>query len=168
MGTPLCGIFLKPMKETALILHNIRSMYNVGSIFRTAEAAGISKIYLVGITPTPIDRFGRARKEIQKTALGAEKNVKWEHVSRVNQLLTRLRKERFYIVGIEQTARSIDYRVVRPKRKTAFIFGNEVTGLPALVLKQCDVVAEIPMKGKKESLNVSVATGIILFGILNV
>lgn len=151
------------MKQAVLVLHNIRSTHNVGSIFRTAEAAGISKIYLTGYTPAPTDRFGRIQKEIKKTALGAEEIVPWEHASRTSDVLKKLKKEDFYIVGVEQSKQSVDYKTIRPKQKTAFIFGNEVNGLSPQILKQCDVIAEILMRGMKESLNVSVAAGIILF-----
>ncbi len=152
----------------ALVLHNIRSAHNVGSVFRTADAVGVSKIYLAGYTPTPVDRFGRARKDIQKTALGSEKTMSWEHVPQVSILIKRLRKEDFYIICVEQSKQSVDYKIVRPKQKTALIFGNEVRGLSSVVLKKCDIIAEIPMKGKKESLNVAVAAGIVLFRILDV
>ena len=167
--------------QRVLILHNVRSTYNVGSIFRTAEAASVSKIYLTGYTPAPTDRFGRARKDIHKTALGAEKMIPWEHVPRIGTLLARLKKEKYYIIGVEQSKRSVDYRTVRIKQKTALIFGNEVRGLSLVILKQCDVVAEIGMKGSmvrhahhprhlrrgKESLNVSVSAGIVLFHFIN-
>jgi len=156
---------MKNKDNFTVALHNIRSAYNVGSIFRTAEAAGVSKIYLIGHTPTPTDRFGRARKDIQKTALGAEKTVPWKHVSRFGTFINHLRREKFYIIGVEQSEQSVDYKSVHPKQKTALVFGNEVRGLPPSILKQCDIVAEIPMKGKKESLNVSVAVGIVLFHV---
>ncbi len=157
---------MKHPHETILVLHNIRSMYNVGSIFRTADAAGVSKIYLTGYTPAPRDRFGRARKEIQKTALGAETAVAWERVPRIQSVFATLKAKKFFIVGIEQSPRAIDYGSVKTKTRAAFIFGNEVRGLSPHILKQCDIVAEIEMRGKKESLNVSVAAGIILFGVL--
>lgn len=153
-------------KTTYLILHNIRSTHNVGAIFRTADAAGISKIYLTGYTPAPVDRFGRARKDIVKAALGAEKNVDWEQVTRINSLFGRLKKEEVFLVAVEQNKRAIDYIKVKSQAKTAFIFGNEVTGLSPAILKEVDVIAEIPMKGKKESLNVSVAVGVALFRML--
>jgi len=157
---------MKNKGNFVVMLHNIRSAHNVGSIFRTAEAAGVSKIYLTGFTPMPRDRFGRMRQDIKKTALGAEKMVSWEYVSRIDTLFKRLRKEDFYIVGVEQSKQSIDYKAVRSKQKTALVFGNEVRGLSSAILNRCDIVAEIPMKGKKESLNVSVTVGIILFHIL--
>lgn len=154
-------------KQAVLILDNIRSVHNVGAIFRTADTCGISRIFLTGLTPAPIDRFGRLRKDIAKTALGAEKNVSWQSEKSIIILLNKLKKQGFQIIAVEQAQNSIDYKRVKVKAKTAFVFGNEVNGLPQKVLDLCDVVAEIPMKGKKESLNVSVATGVALFRILD-
>lgn len=148
----------------ALLLHNIRSSHNVGSIFRTADAAGVAKIFLSGYTPTPLDRFKCPNKEIAKTALGAEGFLEWEHAKNPAPILKRLRKEGWTIVGVEQDARSEDYRHFKAKRKTVFVFGNEVRGLSKSLRDACDVLLEIPMKGKKESLNVAVAAGIVLFG----
>lgn len=150
-----------------LILHNIRSSHNVGSIFRTADAAGVAKIYLVGYTPAPTDRFGRLVKEIAKTALGAEKSVPWEKYSRISPLFTKFLASSFQLLALEQSAKSIDYRTIKLSGPTAVILGNEVRGLPKKILDQCDLVAEIPMHGKKESLNVSVAAGIFLFRLLD-
>lgn len=150
-----------------LVLDNIRSMHNVGSIFRTADAAGITKIYLCGTTPTPFDRFNREVKEIAKTALGAEKTIAWEYAKTTTSVLKKLKKN-FQIIAIEQTKDSVDYKKVKPKFPAAFVVGNEVEGISKNVLKLCDIVAEIPMKGEKESLNVSVATGVALFRILNI
>jgi tRNA G18 (ribose-2'-O)-methylase SpoU len=149
-----------------LVLHNIRSTHNVGAIFRTADAAGIDKIYLVGYTPAPVDRFGRARTDIAKAALGAEKMVEWESVPEIKPLLTDLKKSGALIVAVEQSADSVDYRQAVVTESVAFVFGNEVEGVPREVLELCDVIAEIPMHGKKESLNVSVAVGVALFGML--
>jgi len=155
-------------KENCIILPNIRSSYNVGSIFRTADTTGISKIFLVGYTPLPIDRFNRENKEIVKTALGAEKTIVWEHVDEIFPLLMRLKNDGFQIIAIEQSEKSIDYKKVQIKEKNAFIFGNEVEGVSLDVLNECDVIAEILMLGEKESLNVSVSVGVALFRILNV
>lgn len=154
-------------KEIAVLLHNIRSAHNVGSIFRTADAAGVSKIYLTGHTPAPLDRFGRVQKEIAKTALGAEKYIPWEHHAAPVRLLAKLKKEGWHIVGVEQSAQSVDYRKFRAKQPTLFIFGNEVNGIPKSTLNICERIVEIPMHGKKESLNVSVAAGIILFSCIS-
>lgn len=149
----------------ALLLHNIRSSHNVGSIFRTADAAEVTHIFLTGYTPAPVDRFKRANTEIAKTALGAEKFVPWEHAPHPASILKRLRNEGWMIVGVEQDARSVDYRDLKTKENTIFIFGNEVRGLSKPLRDACDALVEIPMKGKKESLNVAVTAGIVLFGI---
>lgn len=160
---------MKPKKPHAVaVLHNVRSAYNVGAIFRTADAAGISKIYLSGYTPAPVDRFGRARKDISKTALGAEKAVPWETRENIGALLRELKKDGYYCVAVERAPRALDYKKARARSKTAFVFGNEARGLSRAVRLRCDAVIEIPMRGAKESLNVSVAAGIILFRFLDV
>ncbi len=158
---------MKNKKETIVILDNIRSTHNVGSIFRTSDALGISKIYLVGYTPKPVDKFGRPAKEIAKTALGAEKTILWEGVKSIEPLLKKLQKEGFQVVAIEQSPKSVDYKKVKLGKRTALIIGNEVTGISKKVLSLCDVVAEIPMQGKKESLNVGVSFGIASFRFLD-
>ncbi len=152
-------------KENILILNDIRSVENVGAIFRTADAVGIDKIYLTGYTPTPLDRFGRKRGDLAKSALGAEEFVKWEQKKSISALLVKLKKYNFQIIGIEQDKKSIDYKKVKLGLKNAFIVGTEVTGIPKNILDKCDIIAEIPMRGKKESLNVSVAMGVALFRI---
>lgn len=156
------------MKERIiyLVLHNIRSLHNVGSVFRTADAAGVKKIFLTGYTPTPLDRFGKIRPEIHKTSLGAEKTVEWRHYRNISALLKKLKKEKVYLAGIEQNRRAIDFKKFKPKFPLAFILGNEVRGISPAILKKCDKIIEIPMVGKKESLNVGVAAGIILFLIV--
>ena len=179
-----------------LILHNIRSAYNVGSIFRTADAAGVDRIYLTGFSPEPIDRFGRKRKDIQKSALGAEDTVAWEYAARPSILIKKLKKEGVYVVGVEQSPDAVDYKklsehtfcqtfrsaTAREEQffskkicesgkvcaSIAYMFGNEIKGLSPQLLKKCNVIAEIPMLGKKESLNVGVAVGIVLFRMLEV
>lgn len=135
-------------------------------MFRTADAAGIDKIYLTGYTPAPLDRFGRKRKDLAKSALGAEEFVAWGQVESISKLISKLKREGFKIIAIEQDKNSIDYRKVKLENQNAFIVGPEVTGIPKNILKLCDIIAEIPMRGKKESLNVSVALGIALFGML--
>lgn len=150
------------MQDIALLLPDIRSAHNVGSIFRTADAAGVSRIYLGGYTPAPVDRFGRAQKEIAKTALGAEVSVPWEYCPDALSLIDSLRSERL-IVGVEQDERAVDYRALSRERPLLFVFGSEVEGLSESLRDRCDVLAEIPQFGKKESLNVSVAAGIVLF-----
>lgn len=158
----------KNRKKTYLILHNIRSVYNVGAIFRTADASGISKIFLTGYTPAPVDRFGRERKDIAKTALGAEKNIKWKYVKSVNSLIQKLKKENIEVIAVEQDKKAIDYKKLKIKKDTTFVFGNEVEGLSKSILEKSDKIVQIKMLGKKESLNVSVALGVFLFRVLEI
>ena len=146
----------------------MRSVVNVGAMFRTADAAGINKIYLTGYTPTPLDRFGRKRGDLAKSALGAEEFVSWEQKKMILPLIAKLKLDGFKIIAIEQDKKSVDYKKVKLGNKNVFIVGAEVTGIPKNILQKCDTIAEIPMRGKKESLNVSVATGIALFGILKI
>ena len=155
------------MNDIRLLLDNIRSVHNVGSIFRTAETAAVSKIYCLGMTPVPLDRFGRKRKDFAKVALGAEDLVSWEHVKSATVIIKKLKKEGFQIIAIEQAAKSIDYLEVSPRQKVLIILGNEIGGIRPQILKLADVIAEIPLKGKKESLNVSVVAGIILYGMIS-
>jgi tRNA G18 (ribose-2'-O)-methylase SpoU len=157
---------MKKKRENIVIIHNVRSVQNVGAMFRTADAAGINKIYLTGYTPAPLDRFGRERTDLAKSALGAEKFVPWRQNKNIFPLLSKLKREKFLIIGIEQAKNSIDYKKVKLKNKNVFIVGPEVTGINKAILNKCDIVAEIPMRGKKESLNVSVALGVVLFGVL--
>ena len=155
--------------KTFLILQDIRSVHNVGAIFRTADAIGITKIYLVGITPTPLDRFGRVRKDLQREALGAEQSVPWEYVADARVVIKKLKKEGVEIVAIEQVVSSIDYKKYKAKdnQSTALVVGNEPVGLPEGLLRLCDSIIEIPMRGSKESLNVTTALGIVLFRLFD-
>ncbi len=151
-----------------LILHNIRSVHNVGSIFRTADAAGVSKIFLTGYTPTPLDRFNLPRKDFAKVSLGAEKTIPWEYAKQFAPVAKKLKKEDYTIAAIEQDKDSTSLFDYKPQdtEKLALVLGNEVLGISKLSLKLCDVILEIPMRGKKESLNVSVAAGIAMFTVL--
>jgi len=153
-------------KDVRLVLDNIRSVHNVGSIFRTAETLGISHIYCVGTTPVPVDRFGRKRKDLAKVSLGAEDSVKWSYLDDAEALkfIKALRKENCEVIALEQAPDSADYKnVLLNFDKILVILGNEVKGVSKTLLKECDEIAEIRMRGKKESLNVSVAAGIALF-----
>lgn len=154
--------------ENILVLHDIRSAQNVGAIFRTADACGISKIILSGYSPTPIDRFGRKRSDISKSALGAEDSVKWEFSENITETVKSLKEDGFQVISIEQSEKSVDYKDVKIKDKNIFIIGNEVSGVLPDLLEISDVIAEIKMLGEKESLNVSVATGVALFRMLGV
>ena len=154
------------MKECVGILHNIRSIHNVASIFRTADGAGVSKLYLTGFTPTPIDRFGKTREQFNKVSLGAEKSVSWEYVLSTTRLVNRLKKEGYIMYALEQSKQSINYRKVKIREKFALVMGNEVRGIPKSLLSKIDNVIEIPMRGKKESLNVAVAFGVAVYHFL--
>jgi len=153
--------------KKVLVLENIRSTLNVGAIFRTADAVGIDKIYLCGITPTPVDRFGRKRRDVAKSALGAEESVEWEHALSAEVCIEELKKAGFTIVSLEQTESSVDYKSHIPNIKSAVVLGNEVDGVSEIVLNLTDVSLEIPMMGKKESLNVSVSAGILLYRLFD-
>jgi len=172
--------------EFIAILYNIRSLHNVGSIFRTADAAGIKKLYLCGITPAPEDVFGRPRQQLTKVSLGAEKYVEWERVKSTGLLIDKLKKDGYKILAIEQSKNSISYnKLPKPytlNPKLCLIVGSEVKGLPKSILKKADKILEIPMRGAmvrqahhprktrrgKESLNVSVAFGIVAFHLANI
>lgn len=155
--------------EIVVVLPDIRSTHNVGSLFRTADAAGVKKVFLCGITPRPVDQFGRKRRDIAKVALGAEDYIPWEYVQSAARLIGRLKKEGYMICAVEQSPQSLSYRAFKaPKKaKIALIMGNEVDGLPKAILARTDVILEISMCGKKESLNVGVAFGVVVFGLIN-
>lgn len=148
-----------------VVLNNIRSVYNVGSIFRTADAAGIKKIYLCGFTPSPVDELGRPCKPFIKVSLGAEKYMPWEKVRSTVILLKKLKKSGYRTFAIEQSKKSIPYYQINTTRtkKIALIVGHEKNGISPKILALADKILEIPMRGKKESLNVAVAFGVVAF-----
>ncbi|OGL69005.1 hypothetical protein A3E96_03740 [Candidatus Uhrbacteria bacterium RIFCSPHIGHO2_12_FULL_46_13] len=145
-------------------------MHNVGSIFRTADAAGCEKIYLCGITPGPLDRFGRPNQKLLKVSLGAERYMPWERSRLTMGLLDKLKVKGYRILAVEQSKNSISLYKMKPLRskstKCVLVVGNEINGLSPALLKRADKVIEIPMRGKKESLNVAVAFGIAVFYLL--
>ncbi len=146
------------MKEKfVLILPDIRSAHNVGAMFRTADGAGVEKIYLCGYTARP------PHPQLDKVSLGAEKWMPWEYQKQTWRLLTQLREKGYNIVALEQTKKSLDLFKWKPKKPLALVVGNEKTGVTNNLLKYCDTSVVIPMKGQKTSLNVSVATGIALY-----
>jgi tRNA G18 (ribose-2'-O)-methylase SpoU len=142
-----------------VILENIRSCHNIGSVFRTADALLVEKIFLCGYTATP------PNKEIHKTALDAEKNVEWEYTENTRSVVERLKMEGTRIYAVEQTENSILLPLFRPEKegKIAVIFGNEVKGVSQEVIDLCDGVLEIPQFGTKHSFNISVSAGIVLW-----
>ena len=159
------------MISLTLVLYNIRSVHNVGSFFRTADGAGVKKIIIIGHTPTPIDRFGRQRTDMHKVALGAELLVPWEYFKTWEEAYSLLRANGAKIIAVEQDTRSILYTEPAGRQtkecmdKVAIILGPEVEGLPEEILSNADTIVEIPMYGQKESLNVAVAGGIVMYGI---
>ena len=146
-----------------LLLDNVRSVQNVASLFRIVDCVGVEKIILGGVTPGPLDRFQKPRKDFAKISLGAEKSVPWESVENPIQILKKYKKDGFEIVALEQTKNSINYTDFKITKPTLLILGAEVEGVAKTLLKQSDVSIEIPMAGKKESLNVAVAGAIALF-----
>ena len=147
----------------SVILLDVRSSYNVGATFRTCEGAGVDMLYLAGYTPHPIDRFGREVGEIKKTSLGASTLLPWTAASDVAALILKLQEQGITVVAIEQAPQAVSLYAFNPPENVAYVFGNEITGVSPEILALCDVVVEIPMHGKKESLNVSVTVGITLF-----
>lgn len=147
-------------RELVIIAHNIRSLHNLGSLFRTADAAGVSKIYCTGYTGNPLDN------KTAKVSLGAEKTVAWERARTVALLIQKLKRAGFTIAALEQHPRSKPLQSYHSRFPLALIVGNEVRGISPALLKRADVILEIPMRGKKESLNVSVAFGIAVYELL--
>ena len=156
--------------KTYVVLDNLRSIHNVGSIFRTANALGVEKIYLCGTTPTPLDKKGLKRKDFAKVALGADDVVAWEYCENTLTCVEKLKQEGVYILALEQDKHSVDYKNVNitGKESIALVVGAEVDGVSHDVVKASDTVVEIPMLGSKESLNVTIAFGVALYRILGV
>jgi tRNA G18 (ribose-2'-O)-methylase SpoU len=154
-----------PTPSVILILDNIRSAQNVGAIFRTADAAGVDKIYLVGITPAPRDRFGRVQPQIAKTALGAAEVVAWESCTdhEAVVLVEELTQRGVAVVAVEQLPDATDLYDFQVPPTAAYIFGNEVTGVSSGLAARATHALSIPMRGTKESLNVAVSVGIVLY-----
>lgn len=143
-----------------IILDNIRSAFNVGAIFRTSDASGVEKLWLTGITPYP------PHNRIPKTALGATDTVNWEYQKDINVVIENLKNDGFTIIGAELSDKSITYTDYKFPAKSAVIFGNEISGISTEILNKCDTVVQIPMFGKKESLNVEVSCAVIIYEII--
>lgn len=146
-------------KEIYLIVDRVRSLHNVGSFFRTADAFGVKKIYLCGYTGVP------PRKEISKVALGAENTVPWEKRAQTWKVVEELQARGVQVVALEQTKKSVPINKWKPRFPVAIVVGNEVNGVSSGVLRRVNKVVHIPMLGQKESLNVSVAAGIALYAL---
>jgi len=144
------------------VLENIRSAYNVGSVFRTADAFLLEAIYITGYTCIP------PHKEIKKTALGAEESVNWKHFPDASQVIVHLKQQSYKVYAVEQAINSISLEKLNftKEEKVAFIFGNEVTGVEQSTIEQCDGCVEIPQLGMKHSLNIATAAGVVLWEIV--
>ena len=151
----------EPRLSFCVVLNDIRSLYNVGSIFRTADGAGVEKLWICGITGHPPDT------QISKTALGAEKEVPWEYRRNACELLRELKTQGYQIVFLEQLEESVPYQDFRPSGPVCLVLGNEVAGVSDELVSLCDKTLEIEMAGLKNSLNVSVAFGIVGYHIRN-
>jgi tRNA G18 (ribose-2'-O)-methylase SpoU len=143
----------------AVVCENIRSLYNVGSIFRTSDGAGIERLYLCGYTGFP------PRREIDKTALGSVESVPWEYLRDPAQAVHGLRSRGYFIVALEHTRAGLSYAHASYPLPLCIVLGNEVDGVSERLLGMCDAAVEIPMHGLKQSLNVSVAYGILVYHV---
>lgn len=150
------------MEELKIWLHDLRSMHNVGAVFRSADAFGVSGLLMSGFTPSP------PRTEITKTALGAEEHVEWNRYKHPGQVMTRLRSRGYRFLALEQTDESVPLPELKlpDHAPLCLVFGNEVEGMDENILHEMDLVAEIPQYGRKHSLNVSVTVGIALYHLL--
>ena len=151
--------FKKSIKDPIIVLlDNVRSLNNIGSVFRTCDAMGVKKVYLCGITATPPHR------EIRKTAIGASESVDWEYAEDALEIIKKYKKLKYSLVAVEQTSKSISLEnYSNNMEKTLVIFGNEIEGISQNLIDKCDFSLEIPQYGTKHSMNISVTTGIILW-----
>lgn len=159
------------MRDLVLIAHNLRSAHNVGSLLRTAEGLGVSRVFLTGYTPYPQlgddqrlpHLVAKTEKQIDKTALGAQKTLDWHHSEEIDGVITKLKNGGYSIVALEQSPKSVSLPELKPPERLAIIVGREVEGVEPEVLDQCDAIVEIPMFGKKESYNVVQAAAMALY-----
>jgi 23S rRNA (guanosine2251-2'-O)-methyltransferase len=156
-ATPYEGISPVPV---SILLDDVRSLYNVGAFFRTADAAGCEKLYLCGITAYP------PKSGISKTALGSEETVPWEHHAEAGAVIQHLRDRGHEIAAIETSVHAVDLFDWRPRFPVCILFGHETDGLRAPLLETCDTHVRIPMLGRKHSLNVATAGGVVLYELL--
>lgn len=161
--------------QVSVVAHNVRSSYNVGSIFRTCDGFGVEHLYLSGYTPYPEAEndtrlphiSAKATSEITKTALGAEKTVPSTHVSNIHVTIEAFKVHGYTIIGLEQDETAVSLPEFETPDKVLLILGEEVKGISSDIREKCDHLIEIPMVGSKESFNVSVAAGIALYGLLH-
>lgn len=159
--------------QISVVAHNIRSTHNIGSIFRTCDGFGVEHLYLSGYSPYPTTKDDsrlphiaeKATADIAKVALGAEKTIPFTHIDHIQSTIEAFKVHGYTIVGLEQDPDAIKLQDYKPPQKILLVLGEEVAGISSDIRKLCDNLIEIPMKGQKESFNVSVATGIALFAI---
>lgn len=159
------------MRQISLIVHDVRSAHNVGSLLRSADGLGVDMVYFTGYTPYPAMKndsrlphiAAKQERQIQKTALGAEKTVPSEHIDDLHVLIAKLKQQGYRIVALEQTKKAISLNKFKPSTKIALIVGSEVSGIDNSIIDICDTHVQIPMLGKKESFNVSVAAALALY-----
>ena len=151
--------YKRSVKDPIIIfLDNVRSLNNIGSVFRTCDAMGVKKVYLCGITAQPPHR------EIRKTAIGASESVDWEYAENALEIIKSYKKLKYSLVAVEQTSKSISLEnYAHNMGKTLLIFGNEIDGVSQNLIDECDISLEIPQYGTKHSMNISVTTGIVLW-----
>ena len=159
------------MRSLVLVVHNVRSCHNVGSLLRSADGLGVTCVYLCGYTPYPLAKndarlphlAAKVDRQIIKTALGAEKSVDWQHFENLSEVLDKLKADSFQVVALEQDERAINLNNYKPAQKVALVVGPEVSGFNKKELDLVDKIIQIPMKGTKESFNVAVAAAIALY-----
>jgi tRNA G18 (ribose-2'-O)-methylase SpoU len=151
--------------RVAVVLDNVRSLYNTGSMFRTADACGVERLVLCGITPRP-DQGGRQRRAIAKTALGAENTVPWKYEADTRTALARLASDGYHAVAVEPSADAVDLFEWTPRWPVCLVFGHERVGISSDLSAHVDAVVSIPMLGQKRSLNVATAAGVVLYELL--
>ena len=148
-------------KEIYLVLDNLRSVYNIGAIFRSADAAGVKKIYLCGICAHP------PRPDLHKTALGTEDYMDWEYCEKAIDVVEKLKKDKIKLAALELTDKSQDFRTLSKAEPIAIVVGNEVDGIADEVLAACDLAIDIPMAGWANSINVATSDAVVLFSLID-
>jgi 23S rRNA (guanosine2251-2'-O)-methyltransferase len=159
------GAVQQPSRSVVVVLDNIRSLYNTGSILRTADGAGVERVLLCGITPRP-DQGVKQRRAIAKTALGAEDSVQWEYRVDVRTTLTQLAAKGYQIVAVETSPEAVNIFQWTPKWPVCLVFGHEREGVSPELAAHIDTVIRIPMLGEKRSLNVATAAGVALYELV--
>ena len=169
--TTVSGTIRVMSSEIVVIAHDLRSAHNVGSLLRTADGLGVKMVYLTGYTPYPAKKDDsrlphiaqKLAKQINKTALGAENLVNWQQNDNIDGVIKNLKKQGYVIAALEQNSKSTSVIDFKTPSKLALILGREVEGIEEPVVRQCDVILEIPMRGQKESFNVVQAAAIALY-----